>query len=109
MDLPIGRGPRAARVAATVFVAGLPAALVSYFADPATHSDVPIVRVLLTGLAVASLGVTLLMVPWGRLPSRAILVVAPLATVAAILGDVSDHYMRQSTLGLTLTLIVLPL
>ena len=109
VELPIGRRPRAARVAATVFAAGLPAALVAYFIDPSERATVPMLRVLLTGTLVALLGLAMLLVPWHRLPARTILIIAPVATTAAIAGDMSDHYLRQSTLGLTITLIVLPL
>ena len=49
------------------------------------------------------------LVPWDRLPARAILVIAPVSVLSSIAGDMTDHYLRQSTLGLTITLIVLPL
>ena len=109
MELPVGRRPRAARFAATVFVAGLPAALVAYFSDPTARTDVHLLRVVGAGVAVALLGLAILLVPWDRLPSRAILVIAPVAVLASIAGDITDHYLRQTTLSLTITLIVLPL
>ena len=109
MELPVGRRPRAARFAATVFVAGLPAALVAYFSDPTARADVHLLRVVGAGVAVALLGLAILLVPWDRLPSRAILVIAPVAVLASIAGDITDHYLRQTTLSLTITLIVLPL
>ena len=105
----MGRAPRAARIAATVFVAGLPAALTVYFSSPSTRADVPLVHVVGTGIALALLGLAFLFVPWDRLAPRAIVLVAPVAALAAIVGDVTDHYLRQSTLGLTITVIVLPL
>ena len=97
------------RVAATVFTAGLPAAFVGYFVDPTARATIPLLRVALTGIAIALIGVALLLVPWDRLPSRAILLIAPLSTLCAIAGDMADHYLRHSTIGLTITLIVLPL
>ena len=109
MVLPVGRRPRAARVAATVFVAGLPAALVAYFSNPSARVDVSLLRVVGAGSAIALVGLALLVVPWDRLPPRAILLIAPVAVLAAIAGDLTDHFMRQSTLGLSITLIVLPL
>ena len=109
MVLPAGRRPRAARVAATVFVAGLPAALVAYFSNPSARVDVSLLRVIGAGSAIALVGLALLVVPWDRLPPRAILLIAPVAVLAAIAGDLTDHLMRQSTLGLSITLIVLPL
>ena len=92
-----------------VFVAGLPAALIVYFSNPAARADVSLVRVLGTGIALALLGLAFLVIRWDRLPSRAILLIAPTAATAAIVGDIADHHLRQTTLGLTITLIVLPL
>lgn len=109
MELPVGRAPGAARVAAAVFVAGLPAALIAYFSDPAARSDVPLLHVVGTGIALALLGLAFLAIRWDRLPSRAILLIAPTAAAATIVGDITDHHLRRSTLGLTMTLIVLPL
>ncbi|HUP75101.1 MAG TPA: GGDEF domain-containing protein [Acidimicrobiales bacterium] len=109
MELPVGRQPRAARVAATVFIAGLPIALFAYFRDPVARAEVPLLHVVGTGVGVALLGLVFLVVPWDRLPPHTILLIAPVAVLAAIAGDKTDHYLRQSTLGLTITLIVLPL
>ena len=92
-----------------MLAAGFPAALLAYFTDSSARADVPLLRVVLMGTAITLLGVAVLLVPWDRLPPRTILVIAPVATVAAIAGDLSDHYMRSTTLGLTIALIVLPL
>jgi hypothetical protein len=108
VELPVGRQPRAARVAATVFIGGLPIALLAHFRDPVARAEVPLLHVVGTGVAVALLGLVFLVVPWDRLPPHAILLIAPIAVLAGIAGDRTDHYLRQSTLGLTITLIVLP-
>ena len=68
-----------------------------------------LLRVIAAGFAVALTGAGLWTVPWDRLPPRTILLVAPLAASLTIAGDLTDHYLRQSTVGLTITLIVLPL
>jgi diguanylate cyclase (GGDEF)-like protein len=109
VEFRVGRLPREARVAAAIFAAGLPAALVAYAADSTARANVPLLRVVLMGSAITLLGIAVLLTPWERLPSPTVLVIAPIATVAAIAGDVSDHYLRHTTLGLTVTLIVLPL
>jgi diguanylate cyclase (GGDEF)-like protein len=109
VEFQIGRRPRAARIAAAAFIAGLPAALFGYFTESAVRADVPLIRVVLTGATITLLGVALLFVPWDRLPPPTILLVAPLATLAAIAGDLADQHLRQTTLGLTITLIILPL
>jgi diguanylate cyclase (GGDEF)-like protein len=83
--------------------------LVAYFSNPTARADVHLLRVVGAGTAVALLGLAIFLVPWDRLPSRAILLIAPVSVLAAIAGDITDHYIRQSTLGLTITLIVLPL
>jgi diguanylate cyclase (GGDEF)-like protein len=109
VELPVRRRPRAARFAATVFAAGLPAALIAYFSNPTARADVHLLRVVGAGVAVALLGLAIWLVPWDRLPARAILVIAPVSVLSSIAGDMTDHYLRQSTLSLTITLIVLPL
>jgi diguanylate cyclase (GGDEF)-like protein len=109
VDFQVGRQPRAARIAAIVFAAGLPAALLAYATDAYAQAQVSLLQVVLTGGAVSLLGVALLLVPWDRLPGPTILLLAPVATAAAIAGDLSDHYLRQTTLLLSVTLIVLPL
>jgi diguanylate cyclase (GGDEF)-like protein len=92
-----------------VVAAGLPAALLAYSTDASARASVPFLRVLLTGTAITLLGIGILLVPWDRMPPRLILLVAPIAMMAAIAGDLSDRYLRETTLGLTVTLIVLPL
>ncbi|MEO5841014.1 MAG: GGDEF domain-containing protein [Acidimicrobiales bacterium] len=105
----MGRAPRAARVAAAVFAAGPPAALIAYFSNPTARAEVHLLNVVGTGIALGLLGLVFLVVPWERLPSRAILLIAPAAAMAAIVSDMTEHHLRQSTLGLTITIIVLPL
>jgi diguanylate cyclase (GGDEF)-like protein len=109
VELQLGRRPRPARIAATVFIAGLPAALFAYFTDSVARQQVSLLQVAVTGSLITVLGIVVLLFPWDRLPPPTILLLAPIATAAAIAGDVSDHYLRQRTLGLTITLIVLPL
>lgn len=105
----MGRAPRAARIAATVFAAALPTALISYLSNPSARAEVPFSRVVGTGIGLALLGLVFLVVPWDRLPARAVVLIAPAAALSAIVSDMTDHHLRQTTLGLTITVIVLPL
>ena len=83
--------------------------MVAYLSDPTARADVHLLRVVGAGGAVALLGLAILLVPWNRLPPRAIVVIAPVAVLSTIAGNMTDHFLEQSTLGLTITLIVLPL